>query len=694
MPSRTTPSAKKPSAAPAKKPSRKPAPLRDSTLHKLAASDLSAEDAELMQLRDVTSAECAGLGLPASADGFLIPYFGLDGRQTRFFRVRYMEDTRKGFARFSSRKALRYGQPKGTATEVYFPPFLDWEAISRDADTPLLITEGELKSCCASKQGLPTIGLGGVWCFQSAKSGSPLLDSLLGFQWNGRTVYIVFDSDAITNPDVLGAEKRLAARLVEQGATVFIARLPGHEDVQKIGLDDYIVLHGVDSLQKEVLEPAFEYEQSAALHELNVRCIYVRDPGLVWDREMRQRMTPSAFRDHAFANVHYWEQRVTAKGAASMVKLPAAKAWIEWEHRAECRGLTFAPTQPEVTHEGHLNTWTGWGIPEPIAGNAAPWKQLLDHLFGEDEESRRWFEAWCAYPLQNPGAKMATAALIWGVTHGSGKTLVGHTLMRIYGKHAVEIHDSDLEDDRNEWALDKQFVLGDDIVAKGDRKLMRHLMTLITQKSVRLNPKYVPSYSIPDTINYYYTANEPDTLYMDDGDRRFFVHETMAGKFTDYKRYVEWRDSDRGIAALWHHLLELDITWFDPQAPAPETRGKSEMQELGKSDLGHWVREFRENAVVVLEKHGMKGDFVTAPELHALFDPTGAKKTTVNALARELKRAGFRAPATGSKLRGPDGSMRMCYVVRNWAKWQRATWKEACDHYGESRPHLTAKRKF
>ena len=668
--------------------------LRKETLNKLAGSTLDEQDAALMQVSEVAALDCSRLNLPAAAAGFRLPYFSIDGKATKFFRVRYMEDTRKGFAKLTTQKPLRYGQPNNTVNELYLAPFLDWRAVADDAECPLIITEGELKAACATKAGYPTVGLGGVWCFQSKKHGTPLLEGFSHFQWKDRVVYVCFDSDAVTNPDIVAAEARLARRLTELGAQVWIARLPSSDEATKVGLDDYLMLHGADAFQRYVLEGAFEFSGSEVLHGLNQRCLYVRDPGFIWDRDMRQRLAPGAFREHAFANVHYWEQRVTKQGS-SMVRLPAARAWIEWEHRSEARGIIYSPGADEVTSEGLLNTWTGWGVGEPIKGSVKPWTDLMNHLFGEDKEARDWFEAWCAYPIQNPGAKLATAALLWGVVHGSGKTLVGHTLMRLYGsKNSAEIHDSDLEDPRNEWAMDKQFVLGDDIVAKGDRALMRRIMTLITQKTVRLNPKYVPSYSIPDTINYYYTSNDPDAFYMDDGDRRFFIHEVLAGKYAAYKEFVAWRDSAAGIAALWHYLLEKDIAFFDPQAPAPDTRGKREMLELGKSDLGSWVRELRENGDNVLSRAGIKSDLVTAPELHMLYDPTGAKKTTVNALARELKRAGFRPPATGSKLRLEDGSMRMAYVVRNWHKWAGATWSEACRYYNETHPNLSKKEKY
>lgn len=659
---------------------------------RLALSGLTPEDAKLLRLTPIAAADCGTLGLTTAADGFKIPYWRFDGQPDEFFRVRFTADTRSGFAKLTAAKPQRYAQPKGSVNSVYAPPYLDWTAISKDPEVALVITEGELKAAAACREGIPTLGLGGVWVFMSKKARQDWLALLGEVTWEGRTVYICYDSDAASNPDVLKAESALADRLLAHGARPYIARLPPLPDGAKCGLDDFLVARGASALTTEVFDCAYEYEASTTLHDLNTRLLYVRDPGLVYDRELQQRITCSAFTEHAFSNVWYYETRVDAKGNSSRVKVQAAPAWLKWEFRAECRGLDFRPGEEEVTPEGRLNTWTGWGVPEPAKGDISPWRDLLDHLFANDPVSATWFEQWCAYPLQHPGAKLATAVLIWGIVHGSGKTLVGHTLMRIYGeRHSAEIHDSDLENLRNEWAENKQFVLADDIVAKGDRALMRKLMTMVTQKTVRLDPKYIPSYSVPDLINYYFTSNEPDALYLDEGDRRFFVHETHADKYPADRRraYVAWRDSDEGIAALWHHLLHVDLSGFDPQAEAPMTLGKSDMTSNSKSELGTWLLDFRRNTDLVLAKAGLKGDFVTPGEILALYDPSGTKRMmSANVVSREMKRMGYSSPSTGSILRLPSGRQVNVYVVRNYDYWKRAPWKEACKHFAESRPSI------
>jgi hypothetical protein len=685
--------------------------VRAAMIAKLATSDLDERDAKLLQVKPFTAKECQPLKLPATKAGFLIPYFDMRGKPLKFFRFRYMEDTRTGFQAATGRKPLRYAQPKNTPVEVYLPPNIDWPAVAADAEQPLLITEGELKAACACKHGLACLGLGGVWSFQVKENSEPLLPVFKEFVWEGRVVYIVYDSDAATNPDVVAAELRLAHRLLELGANVFVARIPmpevgleGEQKSLKLGLDDYVMRNGIDAFNK-VLESAIEFSSSKALHELSKRVVYVRDPGLIFDHQTRQRISPSAFKEHAFSNLHYYEERVTKTGT-TLVKMSTAKEWIEWEHRAEVPGVSFAPGEGNITDQGRLNTWQGWGLPEPMEGDVKEWHRLLKHLFadstctqddGTEVSSIHYFTQWCAYPLQHPGAKMHVAAAVWGPVHGSGKTLVGETLMRIYGpKHSTELKDSTLEDDRFEWAENRQFVLADDITARGDRKFMRKLMTMVTQHSMRMNPKYVPSYDIEDRINYYFTSNDPDALFMDDQDRRFFVHEVEAGKF-DYRSYVQWMKSGSGPAALWHYLLEYDLTGFDPYAPAPTTQGKRTMISVGKSELGAWVEDFKANTDLILDKAKLKGDILSLKQLHMLYDPNTEKRTTPNALGKELRRSGFKAPATGSPLKDADGRSFIALAVRNVQQWETATWKQACEHYSlhnPLQPGKAAGRKF
>src|SRR6185436_14242935 len=66
---------------------------------------------------------------------------------------------------------------------------------------------------------------------------------------NGREVYLAFDSDVTTKPQVQHALSRLGGFLGQRGAKVRVIDLPSGEGHAKVGLDDFFAGgHTVDGL--------------------------------------------------------------------------------------------------------------------------------------------------------------------------------------------------------------------------------------------------------------------------------------------------------------------------------------------------------------------------------------------------------------------------------------------------------------
>jgi hypothetical protein len=664
-----------------------PAPdARTAALHKLQQSGLGTEDLKLLRMEALTGKQVGALTLPAY-NALRIPYFDLNGKPTAFYRLRYLEDTRAAdpFMSATTAQPLRYIQPPDTLNEVYLSPAVNWKQVADNPEVSVVITEGELKAACACKLRIPTMGLGGVWCFKSVKRKLPLLPIFAQIKWKGRTVYVCYDSDAATNADVVVALYALCKELLALGAVPKVVTLPALPKLGKTGLDDYLVDKGAKAFTR-LLEQANPFATSAALYELNGEVAYVRDPGLVVVMADGLKMTPGAFKEHAFANRHYYEEKITEQGV-KMVKKPVAPAWLQWEQRASLSKLTYAPGEGRITADRAYNSWPGWGC-APKRGDVTPWRGLLDHLFGRGWE-RQWLERWLAYPLQHPGAKLFTAAVVWGVMTGTGKSLIGYSMERIYGKNFIEIGDEELGDARREWAQNKQFVMGDDVTSgENKRHMADRLKKMITQQSIRIDPKYIPSFTLPDCINYYFNSNHCDAFFIEDADRRYFVWEVTVNPLPHsfYRDYEKWYKSADGAAALFHHLLTLDLGDFDPAAPAPMTQAKQTMIEDGLSDMGTWVRKLRNDPEAVLKMGSMTldGDLWSSEELLKIYDPEQRSKVSGNMIARELKRAGLRHVARGMSVRTSNGQRRL-YAVRNIPKWQQAGQAAAAKHYEETR---------
>lgn len=662
---------------------------------KWRSSGITDAQAARLRLSALSAAETAKLGF-AAVPSLRITYFSPAGKPTDFYRVRYLAKP-PGFAG-TVKKPQRYAQPKGSFNEVYLPPLLKrtWAEVLNDPSVPLVVTEGELKAAAASSVGLSCIGLGGVDVWRSAKHGATMLPVLDKAKWTNRPVTIVYDSDAATNENVVRAQNQLARALIERGALPAIASLPAGPEGRKQGLDDFLLAHGPKALTALFAEaPALD--EALVLWGLNDEVVYIEDPGFIVKRTTGQVIAPTGFIQHAYADRSYEEITQTEDGPKRKRK-PAAPRWVQWPHRFSLQRLTYAPGQPTITDAGEWNTWKGWGV-EPTPGDVKPWHALMDFIFKDDKDARRWFERWCAYPLQHPGTKLFTSVLIWSAAQGTGKTLVGYTLRNIYGANAVEIKGADLTKSFNGWAKNRQFVIGDEVTGSDKRHEADQLKGLITQEFLRVNEKFIPEYVVPDCVNYYFTSNQPDAFFLDDGDRRSFVWEIVGppGPPELYKRYDRWLKKEDGPAHLFHYLLNLDLGDFDPLAPALVTTSKEVMTELSKGDLGTWVALLKQDPERALFPLGVnlsqKCDLFAPAQLFQAFDPEHeSKRYTQTGLGRELKRAGFPHVNGGRPIRTATGPRRL-YAVRNAERWMKASPKAVADEY-DAWFGPNAKRKF
>lgn len=661
---------------------------------RLAESGIAQREASRLRLRALAPAAVRGLSPSFSARPALhIPYFTLAGKVNGFYRIRYLGEA----LGFDAPEGRRYAQAPGTDAEAYLPPLAAWRAIAADPSRAVLITEGELKAACATMAGLPTIGLGGVWSWKSTRRGFALLPMLADFRWEGRRAYVVFDSDFATNPDVMRALTALAKELTARGASPSVVTLPAlpelAEEGKKTGLDDFVVAKGRAALEA-LLEAAEPFGLSEELWKLNGEVVYIKDPGLVVALADGRKVSAAAFTQHAYSNRHYQETQFTAKGEPRLVQKPLAPAWLQWERRAELARITYRPGEPAVTRAGEYNYWRGWGA-EPRRGSVALWSRLLDYMFGKDAAARRWFEQWCAWPFQHPGAKVFSAAVLWGVRQGTGKSLIGYSLGACYGRNFKEIGEDDLSGPFNEWAENKQFVLADDVTGTEYRKAeAERLKFMITRKTLTVNAKYMPTYEVPDCVNYLFTANHPDSFVVEDEDRRYFVWETprlpMAKAFYDeYDAWLNVRGGERaemggpaGAALLWHFQNAVDCAGFGPRAHALETAAKRAMIMDGKSDVGEWVARLREDpdSVLVRGGVGVSADLLTNTQLLSFYDPENRKRVTANGLGRELKRGGFGQANGGAVVKTSRGPQRL-YAVRNADRWAKARPAALAEHW-------------
>ena len=123
---------------------------------------------------------------------------------------------------------VKYLQRSGSGVHLYIPPRA--EKVLKDPTVPLGYTEGEKKAAEACQEGIPCIGLGGLWSW--LEDGKPItkLDEVAHAE---REEVIYPDSDVWTRPDLLRAVYAFGKELESRGANPNVVVFPSAPDGEK-----------------------------------------------------------------------------------------------------------------------------------------------------------------------------------------------------------------------------------------------------------------------------------------------------------------------------------------------------------------------------------------------------------------------------------------------------------------------------
>lgn len=247
--------------------------------------------------------------------------------------------------------------------------------------------------------------------------------------------------------------------------------------------------------------------------------------------------------------------------------------------------LVFDPSckckEPEV------NLFRGFDI-EAKRGDFSPIMDLLHHLCADSAESDQgiedvvnWVLCWLAYPLQRPGAKMRSALVFHG-PQGTGKNMFFEIVASIYGQYALVVGQDQLEDKFNDWASQKLFLIGDEVVARQELYHQKNkLKSFVTGESIQINTKMMPLRTERNHVNVVFLSNEDQPLAIEPSDRRYFVVYTPPSRVDDLYKRVSDCLNNGGREAFYHYLMNFDVGDFDEFSKPIMTIAKRELIELG-----------------------------------------------------------------------------------------------------------------
>lgn len=367
-----------------------------------------------------------------------------------------------------------------------------------------------------------------------------------------------------------------------------------------------ISLDNVKSAQAEALASSVGV---AGVEEMLRRYVLIYGTKDVWDKQTRSRVPVETLK-LAWPNEY-----------DSWLKDQKKRQMVLPEH------ITFDPTM--TVGDECINTFDGLPLtPADMADCFSKCHGIYKLLKAmcESDDVFEWLLRWLALPLQKTGTKLATAVLFHGEVQGAGKSLFFSDIHRqLYGKYSATLSQHQLESQYSDWKSNNLYSVFEEIFsASGKYQNMGLVKGQITNKTQRIEKKFVSGWEEANYSNCVFLSNEMQPLPIEPNDRRFLVC-WPAKKIADDVLVHALADKDApnndGIRAWYAFLLSLPMQWTDSKgtkqifhshSQPPMTRAKARLIEYGLPAWEVFYREWKAGRLVYPYKSCKTQDLYTA----------------------------------------------------------------------------------
>jgi hypothetical protein len=265
-----------------------------------------------------------------------------------------------------------------------------------------------------------------------------------------------------------------------------------------------------------------------------------------------------------------------------------AELLIQSSLATKVHGVTYVPRRSDAeeqtiiteNNQRLLNTFKPSPI-RPIAGDATPFLEYMAHLI-PDADERRQLLRFCATLISRPDIRMGFGVLLISETQGVGKSTLGENILApILGPWNVsQPQEDEILGKFKTWIVHKQLVVVGEIYAGHSWKAYNALKSLITQKDIDVEEKYVKSHKVRNHAHFVISSNSRKAMRIDNKDRRWFVPrvtETLR-PLQYWTEFNLWLQTDGlGHIAAWADEFLRNEQPFAGGLHAPETALKREM---------------------------------------------------------------------------------------------------------------------
>jgi hypothetical protein len=220
---------------------------------------------------------------------------------------------------------------------------------------------------------------------------------------------------------------------------------------------------------------------------------------------------------------------------------------------------------PNTTKPDTLNYW----VPHTIKPFQNDFKiierYLLKVICDDNETSYAYLTKFLAHMLQSPIEKPGVVPVLIG-GQGTGKGVFFQLLKAIWSKTTLLVSNIDEVVGKFNAALERNYVVCmDEALFSGDRKSLDRLKSTVTESTIRIEQKFLPSRTIESVHRFFAATNHDHFAHIDNDDRRFFFLRVSSSHQQDSKYFSELCDSfsdGKTLEGFVDYLLKLDLSDF------------------------------------------------------------------------------------------------------------------------------------
>jgi Family of unknown function (DUF5906) len=222
-------------------------------------------------------------------------------------------------------------------------------------------------------------------------------------------------------------------------------------------------------------------------------------------------------------------------------------------------------------------------------------------LANNDAEAYDYIRRWVAWTFQNPTKRAEACLVLRSECQGTGKGLLGNSVCKIFGTHAVHLARTDsLTAKFNSQLALCAFLFDDESTFSGDSKAASAMKALVTEPTLDIEKKHLDVITLTNSLKIMKATNSAWAVPVEASDRRYAIFESSDEYANDQKYFgpIIRELEHGGLSAMLYDLLHWDLQGWHPRNSLPKNEAKATQQMLSLKPELQWLLGFLESGVL------------------------------------------------------------------------------------------------